>query len=82
MAVAIVLSSAQTRLVSQRRGRDLNPRSALRRITVFETAAFDRSATPPGAPRYLTGASSRGAATEAEKEGFEPSMEVYTPITP
>ena len=31
----------------ERRGRDLNPRSALRRITVFETAAFDRSATPP-----------------------------------
>jgi hypothetical protein len=22
------------------------------------------------------------AATKAEKEGFEPSMEVYTPITP
>jgi hypothetical protein len=25
----------------------------LRRITVFETAAFDRSATPPGRPRRL-----------------------------
>src|SRR5215208_6741846 len=35
--------------VPKRRGRDLNPRSALRRITVFETAAFDRSATPPSA---------------------------------
>ena len=33
--------------LTKRRGRDLNPRSALRRITVFETAAFDRSATPP-----------------------------------
>ncbi len=32
---------------SQRRGWDLNPRSALRRTTVFKTAAFDRSATPP-----------------------------------
>ncbi len=31
----------------ERRGWDLNPRSALRRTTVFKTAAFDRSATPP-----------------------------------
>src|SRR5581483_9820638 len=31
----------------ERRGRDLNPRPAERRVTVFETAAFDRSATPP-----------------------------------
>src|SRR5437016_1168322 len=30
-----------------RRGRDLNPRRTQRPVTVFETAAFDRSATPP-----------------------------------
>src|SRR6266487_3962613 len=39
----------------KRRGRDLNPRPAERRVTVFETAAFDRSATPPVA-RQGTGA--------------------------
>ena len=31
----------------ERRGRDLNPRRTLKPETVFETAAFDRSATPP-----------------------------------
>jgi hypothetical protein len=31
----------------KRRGRDLNPRRTQRPETVFETAAFDRSATPP-----------------------------------
>src|SRR5207249_2225874 len=43
----------QTRMVSgfalwERRGRDLNPRPTEPPVTVFETAAFDRSATPPG----------------------------------
>jgi hypothetical protein len=37
-----------TRLL-ERRGRDLNPRRTQRPETVFETAAFDRSATPPRA---------------------------------
>jgi hypothetical protein len=32
---------------TKRRGRDLNPRRTQRPETVFETAAFDRSATPP-----------------------------------
>jgi hypothetical protein len=32
----------------KRRGRDSNPRDASRRPTVFKTAAFVRSATPPG----------------------------------
>ena len=31
----------------ERRGRDLNPRGTEPPLTVFETAAFDRSATPP-----------------------------------
>jgi hypothetical protein len=31
----------------KRRGRDSNPRDASRRPTVFKTAAFVRSATPP-----------------------------------
>jgi hypothetical protein len=31
----------------ERRGRDLNPRPTEPPATVFETAAFDRSATPP-----------------------------------
>jgi hypothetical protein len=34
---------------NQRRGWDLNPRTALRRSAVFKTAPFDRSGTPPGA---------------------------------
>jgi hypothetical protein len=33
--------------LKRRRGRDLNPRRTQRPETVFETAAFDRSATPP-----------------------------------
>src|SRR2546427_255637 len=33
--------------VTKRRGRDLNPRRTQEPETVFETAAFDRSATPP-----------------------------------
>ena len=41
--------SAHGRLGSiKRRGRDLNPRRTQEPETVFETAAFDRSATPPG----------------------------------
>src|SRR5205809_1800560 len=40
----------------KRRGRDLNPRRTQEPETVFETAAFDRSATPPrdaqGTGRY------------------------------
>jgi hypothetical protein len=35
----------------RRRGRDLNPRGTEPPRTVFETAAFDRSATPPRRPR-------------------------------
>jgi hypothetical protein len=34
-------------LMIERRGRDLNPRRTKPPETVFETAAFDRSATPP-----------------------------------
>ena len=50
--------------LERRRGRDLNPRSALRRITVFETAAFDRSATPPSGRQgtEVTRALNRGSA--------------------
>jgi hypothetical protein len=42
--------------VFKRRGRDLNPRRTQRPETVFETAAFDRSATPPTEAQgsYLT----------------------------
>src|SRR5581483_1279320 len=50
----------------KRRGRDLNPRSAERRITVFATAAFDRSATPP---RPLHGSARRGAAPTRAEDG-------------
>jgi hypothetical protein len=48
------LSHARFGLV-ERRGWDLNPRTALRRSAVFKTAPFDRSGTPPGAkvPRVL-----------------------------
>ena len=64
----------------KRRGRDLNPRRTLKPETVFETAAFDRSATPPR-PAHRTGTGSwRRDGTE--KEGFEPSMETFIPITP
>jgi hypothetical protein len=37
--------------LTKRRGRDLNPRRTQRPVTVFETAAFDRSATPPSRHR-------------------------------
>src|SRR5690606_26767023 len=39
--------TARRRGGEKRRGRDLNPRRTQRPETVFETAAFDRSATPP-----------------------------------
>src|SRR6266545_8251432 len=40
------LSKAEVGVI-KRRGRDLNPRRTQEPETVFETAAFDRSATPP-----------------------------------
>ncbi len=43
---AIALGYAVRGLI-KRRGRDLNPRRTQEPETVFETAAFDRSATPP-----------------------------------
>src|ERR671936_214074 len=39
--------------LGERRGRDLNPRRTQRPETVFETAAFDRSATPPRNTGYF-----------------------------
>src|SRR5436309_831093 len=45
--------------LQKRRGRDLNPRRTKPPETVFETAAFDRSATPP----RPTGQSSRAQLT-------------------
>src|SRR5580704_14191403 len=53
----------------ERRGGDLNSRGTEPPLTVFETAAFDRSATPPDGQGY------RGV--EAEKEGFEPSRQGF-----
>src|SRR5436190_17253143 len=50
----------------ERRGRDLNPRRTQRPVTVFETAAFDRSATPPSRHRLATALDRRGA-------GFTPA---------
>ena len=44
----------------KRRGRDSNSRQTQRPVTVFETAAFDRSATPPAAAEF-TGAAPRPA---------------------
>ena len=37
----------------RRRGRDSNPRDAFRRLPVFKTGAFNRSATPPGSKRLV-----------------------------
>ena len=45
----------------KRRGRDSNPRDASRRPTVFKTAAFVRSATPPGLARAKVSLSARPA---------------------
>jgi hypothetical protein len=39
----------------RRRGRDSNPRRTKPPETVFETAAFNRSATPPGGPLEARG---------------------------
>jgi hypothetical protein len=39
--------------LDERRGWDLNPRTALRRSAVFKTAPFDRSGTPPLAHRSV-----------------------------
>ena len=45
---------------TKRRGRDLNPRRTLKPETVFETAAFDRSATPPSERTGPGGPASHG----------------------
>ena len=42
------LGGRESGLGIQRRGWDSNPRAALRRLPVFKTGAFNRSATPPG----------------------------------
>jgi hypothetical protein len=56
--------------VIKRRGRDLNPRRTQRPVTVFETAAFDRSATPPEAPT---------AGAEAQTSGADPQSPLADP---
>src|SRR3954451_14361311 len=43
----------------QRRGRDSNPRCAERRTTVFETAPFNHSGTPPGVCAHAQTGSAR-----------------------
>src|SRR6476469_8920102 len=42
------VSRLQAKRLEQRRGRDSNPRTTKPPLTVFETAAFNHSATPPG----------------------------------
>ena len=49
-----------------RRGRDSNPRSPVRRTTVFETAPFDRSGTSPSERR--PGLSTRRRRTSSERK--------------
>src|SRR5665647_1023632 len=71
-----------------RRGGDSNPRARLAGLTVFETAAFNRSATSPrgvaqgrgpvGRPRRGSCAVPRSGGV-AEREGFEPSRQVTPP---
>jgi hypothetical protein len=56
------------RLENERRGRDLNPRRTFQHVRDFQSRSLGHSDTSP----YC----------EAEKEGFEPSMEAFTPITP
>ena len=51
-----------------RRGRDLNPRRTFQHVRDFQSRSLGHSDTSP--------------CCEAEKEGFEPSMEAFTPITP
>src|SRR5215216_4535396 len=52
----------------KRRGRDLNPRRTFQHVRDFQSRSLGHSDTSPRC--------------EAEKEGFEPSMEAFTPITP
>ena len=52
----------------ERRGRDLNPRRTFQHVRDFQSRSLGHSDTSP--------------CYEAEKEGFEPSMEAFTPITP
>ena len=54
--------------VLKRRGRDLNPRRTFQHVRDFQSRSLGHSDTSP--------------VSEAEKEGFEPSMEAFTPITP
>src|SRR5262249_1417204 len=52
----------------KRRGRDSNPRRTFQHVRDFQSRSLGHSDTSP--------------CCEAEKEGFEPSMEVFPPITP
>src|SRR5436305_10019545 len=52
----------------ERRGRDLNPRRTFQHVRDFQSRSLGHSDTSP--------------CCEAEKEGFEPSMETFIPITP
>ena len=59
----------------KRRGRDLNPRRTQRPETVFETAAFDRSATPPRgrlARGFRAAGSARGRLKRCHRAGNPP----------
>src|SRR5262249_58791018 len=63
-ACPILARLSDSRGATQRRGRDSNPRCPEKGTTVFETAPFNRSGTPPGAgPSGPDGTrkSSRGA---------------------
>jgi hypothetical protein len=53
---------------AERRGRDLNPRRTFQHVRDFQSRSLGHSDTSP--------------CCEAEKEGFEPSMETFIPITP
>ena len=48
LGLACIHKQMPIRCCRERRGRDSNPRDALRRLPVFKTGAFNRSATPPG----------------------------------
>jgi hypothetical protein len=65
--------TAQTRISSglaqkERRGRDLNPRRRLPPETVFETAAFDRSATPPATISVPSGSQGRSRVIRRKRD--------------
>jgi hypothetical protein len=60
--------STEASLENERRGRDLNPRRTFQHVRDFQSRSLGHSDTSPWC--------------EAEKEGFEPSMEAFTPITP